>query len=77
MIENEQPFTLIINDELEIKRAIKSKDVLSVIWELNQYLRDVQKNTPDGQKEDGVDEIRDKFHEIMRENNVSLDELYS
>lgn len=65
---------LIITDELEIKQAVHVNDILGIIWDLDQHLRDkVKYGEGDVSKEE---EIRTKLHELLQEKNINLDELY-
>ena len=69
---------LIIIDDLEIKRAVKAIDMLSVIWKLKEVLRKKLKYEELSDKEV---EIYEDFQEILNEslydNGINLDELYS
>lgn len=67
---------LIITDELEIKRAMKATDCLSVLWDMDQHLRELVKYNENAKLSDAADKIRDKFWELMNEHGISFDELY-
>ena len=43
IIKEKTPFTLIISDELEIKRAIRAIDMLSLLWDLQEHLKEICK----------------------------------
>lgn len=64
-------------DVVAHKRAIKSLDVLLVLYDFDQHLRSELKyneNLTDEQYEK-LDKTREKLYEIMNERSVSLDEL--
>lgn len=65
------------DDVVAHKRAVKSLDVLLVLYDFDQHLRSELKyneNLTDEQYEK-LDKTREKLYEIMNERNVSLDEL--
>ena len=65
------------DDMVAHKRAVKSLDVLLVLYDFDQHLRSELKyneNLTDEQYEK-LDKTREKLYEIMNERNVSLDEL--
>lgn len=66
---------LIITDELEIKRAMKANDCLSLLWDFNEYLRGLVKYNED--LSEAADKIREHFLEEMHNNGISLEELWS
>lgn len=64
------------DDQHEYELANKAFSLWHVLWELDQDLRAKTKYAPDNLPEDKYDayeEIREKLHELMNENNVSLD----
>ena len=64
-------------DVVAHKRAVKSLDVLLVLYDFDQHLRSELKyneNLTDEQYEK-LDKVREKLYEIMNERNVSIDEL--
>jgi hypothetical protein len=64
------------DDQQEYELANKAFSLWHVLWELDQDLRAKTKYAPDNLPEDKYDayeEIREKLHELMNENNVSLD----
>jgi len=63
--------TLILNDEEDIKRALKSLDMMSCLWGITEYLRDEIKY-----HDKPYDPVLEKLGELMDENNVSFEELY-
>ena len=64
-------------DVVAHKRAIKSLDVLLVLYDFDQHLRSELKYNENLSEEEyeKLDKLRDKLYEIMNERNVSLDEL--
>ena len=64
------------DDEQEYNLANNAMNFWNVLWELDQDLRSKTKYAADNlpqEKYDAYQEIRDKLHELMTENNVSLD----
>jgi hypothetical protein len=52
--------------------AIKASNMYGALWDINEYLRKIQKymdKTPD------IEEIREKFYEILDDNSFSLEEV--
>lgn len=64
-------------DVVAHKRAIKSLDVLLVLYDFDQHLRSELKYNENLSEEEfeKLDKLREKLYEIMNERNVSLDEL--
>ena len=63
-------------DDQEYNLANNAMNFWNVLWELDQELRANTKYAPDDMTDDDYDayqKIRDKLHELMSENNVSLD----
>ena len=75
---------LIIRDELEIKQAVKVNDILYAISEFDSWLRSEGKYHGRNYETDENDPetpgfkmtVRDKLREFLREQMVSLEELY-
>lgn len=64
------------DDQQEYELANKAFSLWHVLWELDQELRAKIKYAPDDlpkDKYDAYEEVREKLHELMRDNNVSLD----
>jgi len=64
------------DDEQEYNLANNAMRFWSVLWELDNVLRANTKYAPDDMSEDDYDayqKIRETLHELMRNNNVSLD----
>lgn len=64
------------DDDQEYDLANNAMRFWNVLWELDQELRANTKYAPDDMTDDDYDayqKIRDKLHELMSENNVSLD----
>ena len=63
-------------DDQEYNLANNAMNFWNVLWELDQELRANTKYAPDDMTDDDYDayqKIRDRLHELMSENNVSLD----
>ena len=58
----------------DYKRAAKADDLCSFIWDYQQYLRGQWKYA---EKPDDIDKIYDKWFEMLNENNINMDELYT
>ena len=72
---------LIIRDELEIKQAVKVNDILMVISEFDQWLRNEAKYNDrhyetDEPGEHGKKTVRDILRELLYDNGINMDELY-
>lgn len=63
------------------KRAVKSLDLVLALWDIDQYLRSQIKYGDEIELTDEqfttLDETREKLHSILREYNISFDELLS
>ena len=70
------------DDSQEFERAVKATDMASVIWE---YLRNSRKTiewkfeSKEGSFDayDGIDACFEKFGELLQENNIDIDKIYS
>jgi hypothetical protein len=64
------------DDKQEYDLANNALNFWHVLWELDNELRANTKYAPDDMSDDDYDAyqaIRDKLHELMSDNNVSLD----
>jgi len=64
------------DDQQDFQLASNSMKFWSVLYELDQDLRAKTKYAPDDlpqDKYDAYEEVRDMLHELMRDNNISLD----
>ncbi len=66
-------------DEEAHKRAVKSLDLVFALWDIDQYLREQIKYNESLSKEayDALDKAREEFYIILRNRNISFDELIS
>ncbi|NDG19538.1 MAG: hypothetical protein EB117_14870 [Betaproteobacteria bacterium] len=66
-----------LNEELnEFKLALNAKEIMSVLWELDQELRSRTKYASDTTSEEVIEaliSIRDFLRESMSENNIDFD----
>ena len=66
-----------LNEELnEFKLALNAKEIMSVLWELDQELRSRTKYASDTTNEEVIEaliSIRDFLRESMSENNIDFD----
>mgnify|MGYP001767142930 CR=1 FL=1 len=70
---------LVITDELEIKRITKIPNMCMALDGIREHLRQ-QTRYNDNLSEDAMkayEDMYEKFFDIMNENHVSLDELWS
>lgn len=61
-------------DQIEFDFAVQGSKMYSALWDISQELRQIWKY--EQLKDDEfkmVERIRDKFHEILDENNIKLD----
>jgi hypothetical protein len=61
-------------------RAVKSLNIMSVLWEFDMYLRSQLKYNEDNltnEAYEALDKAREKLYEVMNDQHVSFDELYS
>ena len=58
----------------EYKRAAKADDAFNFIWGFQAYLRTQYKW---GDPPDSIEEIYEKWYELLNENYIHLDELYT
>jgi uncharacterized membrane protein YgaE (UPF0421/DUF939 family) len=59
----------------EYQTFIDANKMQNVLWEMNQWLRQQTKYTPEGTSEDTLNayyECKDKLIELMNENNIEL-----
>jgi len=75
-------FDLNEHDDVEAhKRAVKSLDLVIALWDIDQYLRSLLKYGDEcsitEEQYKILDETREKLHDILREKNISFDELLS
>lgn len=65
-------------DDVEAhKRAIKSLDLVLALWDIEEYLRSQTKYNDKLSKEayDALESAREEFYNILRNRNISFDEL--
>jgi hypothetical protein len=66
------------DDQIAHLRAVKSLDLVMVLWDMDGYLRAETKYAPDSinpEVYDTLQSVRDKLHEIMSKHSIDLDEL--
>lgn len=64
------------DDDQEFYLATNGLNFWTVLWDLDQHLRSKTKYAPDDMTDDDYDayqQIREKIHELMKDNNVNLD----
>jgi hypothetical protein len=59
-------------DESTFRKAVNGPDMASALYEINEYLRGVDKYDTG----DKIDEIRDKFFRILEDNSITFDKLF-
>lgn len=72
-------FDLNIPDDIAAhKRAVKALDMAIALYDIEQYLRTQTKYAPDSMPKEvynALDEVRDKFYEILNDRNIDIDEI--
>jgi hypothetical protein len=61
------------NFRQEYKRSAQADNLCSFIWDYQQYLRGLNKYGPPTD----IDEIYQKWFDMLDENGINLDEIYS
>jgi hypothetical protein len=63
-------------DALDFKLALRSSDVYSVLWDLDQWLRKKIRYSGDDMSEDtynAYEDCRKKLYELMQDANLNLE----
>jgi hypothetical protein len=64
-------------DHIEFEMAVNGSKMHSVLWEMDQWLRQQYKYMPDSEysqdKYDTFEKCREHLRELMMENNVNFD----
>lgn len=60
------------SDEATFRRAANADNAFSALWEVSQYLRELDRYSEEEMH--SIDKIRSRFHEILGEENVDLDD---
>lgn len=66
------------DDQIAHLRAVKSLDLVMVLWDMDGYLRAETKHAPDSMSPEVYDTllgVRDKLHELMSKHSIDLDDL--
>lgn len=64
---------LILEQQHEIDMAIKAPKYFNIIWEMDQYLRSrIKYDSNEEVVENTLQEVRNKLHEIMSEENINI-----
>jgi hypothetical protein len=64
-------------DRIEHARMLKSNDLCFVLNEMNQYFRDRLKYTETFETgEIELENAQKRFHELMHDNNINLEEIW-
>lgn len=67
-------------DRLDHLRAVKSLNIVSVLWEFDMYLRSQLKYNDENltnEAYEALEKAREKLYDIMNSNHISIDELYT
>lgn len=62
-------------DWQELYRVQRADDLASCIWDIQQQLRNWYKYDKRGSVP--IDEVCDKIYDIIKDNNIDIDKLYS
>lgn len=60
------------SDEATFKRAANADNAYSALWEISQYLRELDRYSEEDMH--SIGKIRSKFYEILQEEKVDLDD---
>jgi len=63
-------------EQYEFEQAVNAGKFRSVLWDLDQLLRNKTKYAPDDTTEEQIAayyELRDELHKLMEEHNITLD----
>ena len=65
----------LLEDKYEWENAIRADAMFCALWDLSQELRTLWKYEELSEEEwNMVERIRDKFHEILQEHNINLNQ---
>lgn len=59
-------------DDIELKWALKGRDALYAIWDILQYLRQVDRYQD---PPDDIETIREEVCQLLNNNHIDIDEL--
>lgn len=62
-----------VEEAVEIRAALDGGRWHSVVWDLDQYLRNKVKHCPDGEDPEAYQAVRDKLRNTLEEYNLNLD----
>lgn len=62
-----------VEESNEIRTALDGVKWLSVVWDLDQYLRNKVKHCLDNEDPEAYQAVRDKLHSLLQESNLNLD----
>ena len=67
-----------VDDRMSHMRAVKSLDMMMVLWDLDQELRALTKYAPDDmptEEYEAYSKVREMLHQKMTEHNLDFDNL--
>jgi len=67
-----------VDDRMSHMRAVKSLDMMMVLWDLDQELRSLTKYAPDHmptEEYDAYSKVREMLYQKMNEHNLDFDDL--
>ena len=59
----------------EYEQIKKAPNLANVVWDWDSYLRSLYKHSD--KTEFNIEELRDKWYDLLSENDVSIDKLWS
>lgn len=62
-----------VEESNEIRTALDGVRWLSIVWDLDQYLRNKVKHCLDNEDPEAYQAVRDKLHSLLQESNLNLD----
>ena len=63
-------------DESALLCAIQGQNLAGIIWNFDQELRKIYKYSEDGKEVEIVENLREKLHDMLFEEGISLEKLY-
>lgn len=62
-----------VEENAEANNALRGSDWKSVVWEIDQYLRNKIKYCPDDEDPAAFQVLRDRLHQLLNSLNLNLD----
>ena len=63
-------------DQEELTRCMKAFDMAGALWDISQYLRGIDRNSPDDEID--ISKLRERINWIIHEDhNISFEDIYT